>query len=91
MKGPIGCLPRYVWIPNIVGSFSPRLGSAFAQNVTKTGAFKTAEKAFDQIATGNGLSGDGYLMGFDASSADATYAGTTVQTSALSTLACIKF
>lgn len=86
MKGPVGCLPRYVWRPpNIGGGVKDLMDWSQA---SATGSFSVVSHRAIHAAGGEST---GFVtLNFNASDADDTYAGSKVQTSALQVLCCIK-
>ena len=87
MKGPIGCLPRYVWSPNISGSF-PGIGHIDSDKAYYTGPFYADDPKTIPVNTTDGADWTCY---FDPSKMSADYVtGGKVQVPALQSLVCIK-
>lgn len=74
-----------------MGHFAPRINSGFSEVVVTSGAFKVGEKSHNQALSGDAVSTSGFYMSFDASDANATYSGMSVQVAAIQTLIFIKF
>ena len=88
MKGPIGCLPRYVWDPNISGETEyaawmnrPDTIGCFVVNSSVTGKFPDDSTINPTIPRG---------LSFNASNSNSIYSGSALQVDALQALCCIK-
>ena len=93
MKGPIGCLPRYVWAPNISGKVRLTRGDEYQWKPDNlSGAFALTDETSHTLTAGDlGYNlGDMGFIQFDASKSSNIYAGSKVQTASLQCLACIK-
>ena len=77
-----------VWIPNIVGTFSPRQTAGFAHGSITSGAFSLGDEDFQSIVDSS--ASGGFLMAFNAADSDNTYSGSSVQVPAVQALVCIK-